>query len=342
MRRMKSTVEEKKYFYVTTPIYYVNGDPHLGHAYTSVLTDVIARFHRKDNKEVFFLTGTDEHGQKVEQSAKYASRPVLEFCSDVSNKFRCLLQSLNCSNDEFIRTTDIKHKDSVKELWKCLEENGQIYLGAYEGWYSVRDECFYAEGDLVSGRAPTGAEVEWVKEASYFFRLSDWTERLLAYYEEHPDFIAPAGRRSEVVSFVEGGLRDLSISRTTFMWGIPVPGDASHVMYVWLDALANYISAIDYPATESDKFRKFWPAGLHVVGKDILRFHAVYWPAFLMAAGLQPPKVIWSNIERIIRFDRGSLLANFCTRLVDARRREDVQVGGQRRRSHGTHMSLRR
>lgn len=291
--RQPLTSMKKSPFFVTTPIYYVNGDPHLGHAYTSVITDIIARFHRKDDREVFFLTGTDEHGQKVEQSAKFAKKPTLEFCSDVSSKFKCLIERLNCSNDEFIRTTDCKHKDSVKELWKRLEENGQIYLGAYEGWYSVRDECFYAEDDLINGKAPTGADVEWVKEDSYFFRLSAWTDKLLRFYEEHPDFILPRGRRTEVVNFVaqEGGLRDLSISRTTFMWGIPVPGDANHVMYVWLDALANYITALDYPETEAGRFQKFWPAALHVVGKDILRFHAVYWPAFLMAAQLEPPQV---------------------------------------------------
>lgn len=291
-----SSTSKKEPFFITTPIYYVNGDPHLGHAYTSVVSDVIARFHRKDGRDVFFLSGTDEHGQKVEQSAMKCKRPTLDFATDVSQKFKNLLSELHCSNDEFIRTTDQKHKDSVKELWKKLESNGQIYLGSYEGWYCVRDECFYPQADLVNGKAPTGADVEWVKEESYFFRLSNYTERLLKLYEEEPNFIAPKGRRSEVISFVgqEGGLRDLSISRTTFMWGIPVPGNACHVMYVWLDALANYITALDYPNVEGEKFKKYWPAALHIVGKDILRFHAVYWPAFLMAADLPVPKV--SNI----------------------------------------------
>jgi methionyl-tRNA synthetase len=280
-------------FFITTPIYYVNGLPHLGHAYTSVLCDIIARFHRKDGRKVYFLTGTDEHGQKVEQSAlKNDTSPIL-FADQVSGQFRTLAARLDCSHDDFIRTTEHRHKLAVEDLWRRLEANGQIYLGAYEGWYSVRDEAFYSEGELVEGKAPTGAEVEWVKEESYFFRLSEWTDKLLAFYEANPDFIAPRGRRNEVVSFVtqEGGLQDLSISRTTFSWGIPVPGNPKHVIYVWLDALTNYLSALEYPNTSSDRYQQFWPASLHVVGKDILRFHAIFWPAFLMAAGLEPPKV---------------------------------------------------
>jgi len=280
-------------FFITTPIYYVNGLPHLGHAYTSVLCDIIARFHRKDGRKVYFLTGTDEHGQKVEQSAlKNDTSPIL-FADQVSGQFRALATRLDCSHDDFIRTTEHRHKLAVEDLWRRLEANDQIYLGAYEGWYSVRDEAFYSEGELVEGKAPTGAEVEWVKEESYFFRLSEWTDKLLAFYESHPDFIAPRGRRNEVVSFVtqEGGLQDLSISRTTFSWGIPVPGNPKHVIYVWLDALTNYLSALEYPNTSSDRYQQFWPASLHVVGKDILRFHAIFWPAFLMAAGLEPPKV---------------------------------------------------
>lgn len=280
-------------FFITTPIYYVNGLPHLGHAYTSVLCDIIARFHRKDGSKVYFLTGTDEHGQKVEQSAlKNDTSPIL-FADQVSGQFRALAARLDCSHDDFIRTTEHRHKLAVEDLWRRLEANGQIYLGAYEGWYSVRDEAFYSEGELVEGKAPTGAEVEWVKEESYFFRLSEWTDKLLAFYEAHPDFIAPRGRRNEVVSFVtqEGGLQDLSISRTTFSWGIPVPGNPKHVIYVWLDALTNYLSALEYPNTSSERYQQFWPASLHVVGKDILRFHAIFWPAFLMAAGLEPPKV---------------------------------------------------
>lgn len=283
--------------YVTTPIYYVNGEPHLGHAYTSVLTDIIARFHRQDNANVYFVTGTDEHGQKVEQTAVKNGKTPKAFADEVSGQFRSLVQKLDCSHDDFIRTTEDRHKVAVAELWRRLQKNNQIYLGAYEGWYSVRDEAFYQESELIDGKAPTGAEVEWVKEESYFFRLSDWTDKLLEFYEKNPDFIGPKGRRNEVVSFVsqEGGLKDLSISRTTFSWGIPVPDDPKHVIYVWLDALTNYLSAVGFPAGEGEggdgKLAKFWPASLHVVGKDILRFHAIFWPAFLMAAGIEPPKV---------------------------------------------------
>lgn len=285
-------------FYITTPIYYVNGQPHLGHAYTSIASDVLARFQRCKGKKVFFLTGTDEHGQKVEQSAAIAKQTPIEFADTVSESFRRLTQVLDCSNDDFIRTTQPRHKDTVEHFWNKLKENDQIYLGAYEGWYSIRDEAFYNEDEIVDGKAPTGAPVEWVKESSYFFRLSQWTDKLLEYYDQHPEFVGPRGRRNEVISFVgqEGGLRDLSISRTTFKWGIPVPNDPAHVVYVWLDALTNYLTAIGYPGQKSDStekvYNQFWPADLHIVGKDILRFHAVYWPAFLMAAGVPLPKVI--------------------------------------------------
>eukprot|EP00597_Dinobryon_sp_UTEXLB2267_P001728 CAMPEP_0170061286 /NCGR_PEP_ID=MMETSP0019_2-20121128/2905_1 /TAXON_ID=98059 /ORGANISM="Dinobryon sp., Strain UTEXLB2267" /LENGTH=588 /DNA_ID=CAMNT_0010267067 /DNA_START=208 /DNA_END=1977 /DNA_ORIENTATION=- len=246
---------------------------------------------------VYFLTGTDEHGQKVQQSAINANKSPIEFADDVSNKFRDLISALNCTNNDFIRTTETRHKDAVHELWHRLEQKNQIYLGAYEGWYSVRDEAFYAETELVNGKAPTGAEVEWVKEESYFFRLSDWTQKLLTFYEENPNFIGPKGRRNEVISFVaqEGGLKDLSISRTTFSWGIPVPNDPKHVVYVWLDALTNYLTALGFPNEDNELYRKFWPAHLHVVGKDILRFHAVFWPAFLMAADLAPPKRVFAH-----------------------------------------------
>lgn len=289
-------------FYITTPIYYVNGLPHLGHAYTSVAADVIARFQRKDGREVFFLSGTDEHGQKVQQSAEIAGKTPQQFSDDVALKFKDLLGALNCSNNDFIRTTEERHKTAVADLWKRLCDNNQVYLGAYEGWYSVRDETFYAESELENGKAPTGAEVQWVKEESYFFRLSQWTQPLLDFYEKYPDFIGPDGRRNEVVSFVsqEGGLRDLSISRTTFSWGIPVPDNPQHVVYVWLDALTNYLSALGYPTSDNtgndnSGMKKFWPANVHVVGKDILRFHAVFWPAFLMAAGLEPPKRVYAH-----------------------------------------------
>ncbi len=272
-------------YYITTPIYYVNDKPHLGHAYTSVACDAIARFMRLDGMEVKFLTGTDEHGQKVEKSAAAAGVPPQAFVDEVSEHFREMAKTLNLTNDDFIRTTEPRHKAYVQGLWKKLEAAGDIYLGAYEGWYSVRDEAFYQESELVDGKAPTGAPVEWVKEPSYFFKLSNYTDKLLAFYEANPDFILPAARRNEVISFVKGGLHDLSISRTTFQWGIPVPGDEKHIMYVWLDALANYLTAAD----------GFWPANLHMVGKDILRFHTVYWPAFLMSAKLALPERVFAH-----------------------------------------------
>ncbi|CBN79628.1 Methionyl-tRNA synthetase [Ectocarpus siliculosus] len=279
-------------YYVTTPIYYVNDKPHIGHAYTTLACDVIARFMRLDGREVMFLTGTDEHGQKVEASALKADKSPQQFCDEVSQEFRDLLKTMNFSNDRFIRTTDTSHKVAASALWNRLQERGQISLGVYAGWYSVRDEAFYGEAELVDGKAPSGAEVEWVeKEPSYFFKLSEWQQPLLDFYAENPQFIAPESRRNEAVSFVSGGLRDLSISRTSFSWGVPVPGDDEHVMYVWVDALANYISALGFPEMgEAGEFSKFWPADLHVIGKDILRFHSVYWPALLLAAGLEPPK----------------------------------------------------
>eukprot|EP00551_Chaetoceros_affinis_P008856 CAMPEP_0203668574 /NCGR_PEP_ID=MMETSP0090-20130426/5172_1 /ASSEMBLY_ACC=CAM_ASM_001088 /TAXON_ID=426623 /ORGANISM="Chaetoceros affinis, Strain CCMP159" /LENGTH=591 /DNA_ID=CAMNT_0050533051 /DNA_START=186 /DNA_END=1961 /DNA_ORIENTATION=+ len=281
-------------FQITTPIYYVNDKPHIGHAYTSLACDVIARFMRLSGREVFFLSGTDEHGQKVEESAKKKGDDPQDFVDEVSQSFRELLSTMNISNDMFIRTTDENHKKAVQHLWQKLVDNGAIYLGSYEGWYSVRDECYYAESELVDGKAPTGAEVVWqTKEPSYFFKLSAFEAKLLEYYENNPDFIAPTSRRNEVLSFVKGGLRDLSVSRTSFKWGVPVPGDDDHVMYVWIDALANYISAVGYPDDEAMK--KFWPANLHVVGKDILRFHAVYWPAFLMAADIPVPRRLFAH-----------------------------------------------
>ena len=287
--------EKKKGYYITTPIYYVNDKPHIGHAYTTLACDVIARFMRLDGRDVFFLTGTDEHGQKVEQSAAKAGKTAQDFVDEVSQNFRALAKTMEFTNDMFIRTTQPDHKAAVQALWKQLEAAGHIYLGTYEGWYSVRDEAYYTESELVDGKAPTGAEVVWVvKEPSYFFKLSAWQEPLLKFYEQHPEFIAPESRRNEVISFVKGGLKDLSISRTTFKWGVPVPGDDDHVMYVWMDALTNYISAIGYPEA-GGKYQEFWPADLHVVGKDILRFHTVYWPAFLLAAGLAPPKRVFAH-----------------------------------------------
>lgn len=274
-------------YFITTPIYYVNDKPHLGHAYTSVACDAIARYMRLDGMEVKFLTGTDEHGQKVEKSAAAAGVPPQAFVDEVSEHFREMGKILNLTNDDFIRTTEPRHKVAAQELWKKLEASGDIYLANYGGWYATRDEAFYAESELVDGRAPTGAEVEWVEEPSYFFKLSKYQQPLLDYYAAHPDFILPESRRNEVISFVRGGLKDLSISRTTFNWGIPVPGDEAHIMYVWLDALTNYWTA--------SRDAGFWPASLHMVGKDILRFHAVYWPAFLMSAKLELPKRIFAH-----------------------------------------------
>jgi methionyl-tRNA synthetase len=257
--------------------------------------DVIARFMRLSGREVFFLSGTDEHGQKVEKSAADKGMDPQDFVDSVSVNFRDLLDLLNISNDQFIRTTNAEHKAAVQHFWKTLVDKGYIYKGTYEGWYSVRDECFYNESELVDGKAPTGAEVEWVaKEESYFFKLSAFEDKLLEWYKECPDCIAPSSRRNEVLSFVEGGLKDLSVSRTSFKWGVPVPDDDDHIMYVWIDALTNYISALGYPH-DKENFEKFWPAQLHVVGKDILRFHAVYWPAFLMAAEIPLPKRLFAH-----------------------------------------------
>ncbi len=272
-------------YYITTPIYYVNDKPHLGHAYTSVACDAIARYMRLDGLDVKFLTGTDEHGQKVEKAAATAGVPPLAFVDEVSEHFREMTRTLNLSNDDFIRTTQPRHIAAAQEIWKKLEASGDIYLANYGGWYATRDEAFYAESELVDGKAPTGADVEWVEEPSYFFKLSKYQQPLLDFYDSNPDFILPTARRNEVLSFVRGGLNDLSISRTTFKWGIPVPGDEAHIMYVWLDALTNYWTAADGK----------WPADLHMVGKDILRFHAVYWPAFLMSAKLELPKRVFAH-----------------------------------------------
>jgi len=290
-----------KTFYITTPIYYVNDVPHIGHAYTTLACDVLARFMRLDGYDVMFLTGTDEHGQKVEKSARTAGLEPQAFTDRVSQNFRDLGGVMGFSNDDFIRTTEDRHVRACQALWQELERRGELYLDSYSGWYAVRDEAFYGEDELrvtPDGKrlAPSGAECEWVEEPSYFFRLSAWAERLLAFYERNPDFILPVSRRNEVVSFVRSGLRDLSVSRTTFKWGVPVPGDADHIMYVWLDALTNYITAVGYPDTaEGTLYDRFWPASLHMVGKDILRFHAVYWPAFLMAAGLEPPRRVFAH-----------------------------------------------
>ncbi|GEO80153.1 methionine--tRNA ligase [Pararhodospirillum oryzae] len=307
----------KPRYYVTTPIYYVNDKPHIGHAYTTLACDVLARFKRLDGYDVRFLTGTDEHGQKVEKSAQAAGVDPHTFTDGVSANFRALARAMGFSNDDFIRTTEPRHLKACQALWRTLLERDEIYLGAYKGWYSVRDEAFHGEDELTRDpdgtlRAPSGAPVEWVEEPSYFFRLSRWQEPLLEFYRANPDFIAPDSRRNEVIRFVEGGLTDLSISRTTFSWGIPVPDDEKHIMYVWMDALTNYITAVGYPDTEGE-YARLWPADLHMVGKDILRFHTVYWPAFLMAAGLEPPKRVfahgwWTNEGRKISKSVGNVI----------------------------------
>ena len=284
--------------FITTPIYYVNDRPHVGHAYSTLAADVLARWRRMEGREVFLLTGTDEHGQKVEKAAKDAGMDPQAFTDQVSRHFRDLAGPMGLSIDDFIRTTEERHKRACTALWEKLAANGEIYLGHYEGWYAVRDEAFYGPDELTERDgvkyAPSGAPVEWVREPSYFFRLSAWQDRLLAFYEAHPDFILPLSRRNEVIAFVKSGLGDLSISRTSFTWGVKVPGDAAHVMYVWLDALTNYITSAGYP-DDNKRFLKWWPAEIHFVGKDILRFHAIYWPAFLMAAGLAPPQRVFAH-----------------------------------------------
>ncbi|MBL8675122.1 MAG: methionine--tRNA ligase [Rhodospirillales bacterium] len=315
-----------KRFYITTPIYYVNDVPHIGHAYTTLACDVMARFKRLDGYDVHFLTGTDEHGQKVEAAAAAAGLEPKAFTDRVSQAFRDLIPRMGYSPDNFIRTTEARHYRASQALWSRLVAAGDIYLGKYAGWYSVRDEAFYAEGETAVGddgkrrATASGAEVEWVEEASYFFRLSAWQDRLLAFYEANPGFIAPESRRNEVISFVRGGLHDLSVSRTTFKWGVPVPGDPAHIMYVWLDALTNYITEAGYPDETAPNW-KYWPADLHMVGKDIVRFHAVYWPAFLMSAGVAPPKRVfahgwWTNEGQKISKSLGNVIDTGA--LVDA------------------------
>lgn len=311
-------MSEDRRYYVTTPIYYVNDAPHIGHAYTTLACDVLARFKRLDGFDVKFLTGTDEHGQKVEKSAQARGMEPQAFTDQVSQNFRELADFLNFSHDDFIRTTEPRHVEACQAIWKRLQDEGYIYLDAYKGWYAVRDEAFYGEDELTKtpeGKriAPSGAEVEWVEEPSYFFKLSAMADRLLEFYQANPDFILPESRRNEVVSFVKGGLNDLSVSRTTFKWGIPVPGDDDHIMYVWLDALTNYITAVGYPDETTADWQRFWPADLHMVGKDILRFHAVYWPAFLMAAGLEPPRRVfahgwWTNEGQKISKSLGNVI----------------------------------
>jgi methionyl-tRNA synthetase len=289
-----------KNFYITTPIYYPSAKPHMGHAYSSIIADFFARFKRIDGFNVSFLTGTDEHGLKIQRAAEKKKIEVLEFCNEISKTFRDLSKTLNLTNTDFIRTTEDRHKKSVQFLWNKLKENDEIYLSKYSGWYSVSDEAFYNDDEIeeidgekkaISSKSP----VEWVDEESYFFRLSKWEKPLLDFYKKNPEFILPESRKNEVISFVKSGLKDLSVSRKSFSWGIKVPNDDEHVIYVWLDALTNYLSALNYPNIKDDLFKNFWPASIHLIGKDILRFHAVYWPAFLLAANIDLPKKVYGH-----------------------------------------------
>ncbi len=289
-----------KSFYITTPIYYPSAKPHMGHAYSSIIADFFARFKTIDGFDVHFLTGTDEHGLKIQRAAEKKGLDTLKFCDEISETFRNLSKTLNLTNTDFIRTTENRHKLSVQNLWKQLLKNDDIYLSKYSGWYSISDEAFYSEDEVeefenskraISSKSP----VEWLDEESYFFRLSKWEKPLLEYYEKNPYFISPQSRKNEVISFVKSGLKDLSVSRKSFSWGIPVPNDKEHVIYVWLDALTNYISALNYPDIQDKLFKKFWPASIHLIGKDILRFHAIYWPAFLMAANLPLPNKVYGH-----------------------------------------------
>ena len=289
-----------KHYYITTPIYYPSAKPHMGHAYSSIVTDVFARFKKIDGFKVYFLTGTDEHGLKIQRASEENNMNPSDFCDKISKTFKDLCKTLNLSNSDFIRTTEDRHKKSVQHLWTELEKSGDIYLSKYSGWYSVSDEAFYNDNEIETKdnykvSKLSGSKVEWVEEESFFFRLSKWQDKLLEYYNKNPQFILPESRRNEVISFVKSGLKDLSVSRKSFSWGIKVPSDKDHVIYVWLDALTNYISALKYPDTSNDLYKKFWPADVHIIGKDILRFHAVYWPAFLLAAKIPVPKRIYGH-----------------------------------------------
>jgi len=310
---------DKPHYYITTAISYPNGVPHIGHAYEAIATDAIARFMRLDGYDVYFLTGVDEHGQKIQQTAAREGLTARQLLDRNTPRFEAMVERMGCSNDDFIHTTEERHYRSSTAIWEHMAANGDIYLSKYAGWYSVRDEAYYAESETVVGedkmrRGPTGTPVEWVEEASYFFRLSAYQDKLLDLYARQPDFVMPKERLNEVASFVRGGLQDLSISRTTFDWGVPVPGDPEHVMYVWVDALTNYITAVGYPDTDSDLFKRYWPADLHVIGKDIVRFHAVYWPAFLMSAGVAVPKRIFSHG---FLFNRGEKMSKSVGNVID-------------------------
>ena len=289
-----------KNFYITTPIYYPSGKPHMGHAYSSIVADIFARFKRLEGYNVLFLTGTDEHGQKIQKEAEKNKKDPKIFCDEISKTFRSLTNILKLTNDDFIRTTESRHFKSVNEIWSRLINSGDIYLDKYSGWYSVSDEAYYDEDEIevkegLKVSKISGSKVEWVEEESFFFKLSSFQNKLLDHYKKNENFILPQSRRNEVISFVEKGLKDLSISRTSFSWGIPVPENKKHVIYVWLDALTNYLSALNFPNTDDIKYKSFWPADVHIIGKDILRFHAIYWPAFLLAANLPLPKRIFGH-----------------------------------------------
>jgi methionyl-tRNA synthetase len=291
---------ENKNFYITTPIYYPSGNPHMGHAYSSIVADIFARFKRLEGYNVLFLTGTDEHGLKIQREAERNKKDPKVFCDELSQKFKELTKILNLTNNDFIRTTEKRHYKSVHEIWSRLVESGDIYLDKYSGWYSVSDEAYYDDDEIEDANGKkiskdSGSPVDWVEEESYFFKLSAWGGQLLEYYENNHDFILPSSRKNEVVKFVEKGLKDLSVSRTSFSWGIPVPNNNKHVIYVWLDALTNYLSAINFPDTNNKDYKNFWPANIHIIGKDILRFHAIYWPAFLLAAKIPLPKKIFGH-----------------------------------------------
>jgi methionyl-tRNA synthetase len=309
----------KPRYYLTTAIAYPNGVPHIGHAYEAIATDAIARFMRLDGYDVFFLTGTDEHGIKMLQTAAKEGVTPRELADRNVEMFRKMVARMNCSNDDYIRTTEPRHYESSKAIWKRMAAAGDIYLSKYSGWYSVRDEAYYDVSetrvdDKGQRLGPQGTPVDWVEEESYFFKLSAYQQKLIDLYERVPDFVLPRERLNEVASFVRRGLKDLSISRTTFTWGVPVPGDEKHVMYVWVDALTNYITGVGFPDTESEKFRRWWPADLHVIGKDIVRFHAVYWPAFLMSAGIEVPRRVFSHG---FLFNRGEKMSKSVGNVID-------------------------
>jgi methionyl-tRNA synthetase len=305
-------------FYIATAIAYPNGAPHIGHAYEAIAADALARFQRLDGKDVFFLTGTDEHGLKMIQTAEAEKLSPVIVATRNAQRFKEMDQRLNVSFDRFIRTTEEQHHRSSQEIWNRMADNGDIYLDSYAGWYSVRDEAYYAEEETAVGeddvrRGPQGSPVEWVEEESYFFKLSAYQDRLLRLYTEQPDFVGPDSRKNEVISFVKGGLRDLSVSRTTFDWGVKVPGNPKHVMYVWVDALTNYITGVGFP-DESDPNWHYWPADVHIIGKDIIRFHAVYWPAFLMSAGIPVPRRVYAHG---FLFNRGEKMSKSVGNVVD-------------------------